>query len=128
MDLYRGRQEPRGADRAQSHHQNPLESLHDRGARGDQGPRRSRGRETLMTKPSWDFDLVNLHGKQEVTDEDRAYRGSRYADVRQALYENPYREGASGQVPGPLPMFESTIANAWRGAFGHGPDLMRQAS
>ena len=81
-----------------------------------------------MTKPSWDFDLVNLHGKQEVTDEDRAYRGSRYADVRQALYENPYRDGASGQVPGPLPMFESTIANAWRGAFGHGPDLMRQAS
>lgn len=76
----------------------------------------------------WDFDLINLHGKQEVTDEDRSYRGSRYADVRQALYENPYRDGAAGQKQGPLPMFQSTIANAWRGAFGHGPDLMRQAS
>ena len=76
----------------------------------------------------WDFDLVNLHGQQEVTDEDRTYRGSRYAELRQALYENPYRDGASGQVPGPLPMFESTIANAWRGAFGHGPDLLKQAS
>lgn len=76
----------------------------------------------------WDFDLASLHGQQEVTDEDRAYRGSRYADVRQALYENPYRDGASGQKPGPLPMFKSTIANAWRGAFGHGPNFMRQAS
>ncbi len=76
----------------------------------------------------WDFDLAKLHGQQEVTDEDRAYRGSRYADVREALYENPYRDGASGQKPGPLPMFRSTIANAWRGAFGGGPDFMRQAS
>ena len=76
----------------------------------------------------WDFDLVNLHGAQEVTDEDRSYRGSRYAELRQALYENPYRDGASGQKPGPLPMFQSTIANAWRGAFGHGPDLLKQAS
>ena len=30
----------------------------------------------------WDFDLVALHGSQEMTAEDRAYRGSRYADVR----------------------------------------------
>jgi hypothetical protein len=76
----------------------------------------------------WNFDLAKLHGQQEVTDEDRAYRGSRYADVRAALFENPYRDGVSGQKPGPLPMFKSTIANAWRGAFGNGPDFLRQAS
>jgi hypothetical protein len=71
-----------------------------------------------MTKP-WDFDLEALHGAQEMTAEDRSYRGSRYADVRRALYENPYRDGTSGQAPGPLPMFRSTIRNAWRGTLGH---------
>jgi hypothetical protein len=48
----------------------------------------------------WDFDLVALHGAQETTDEDRAYTGSRYSEVRQALYANPYRGGTAGQEPG----------------------------
>ncbi len=67
----------------------------------------------------WDFDLVKMHGAQGVTDEDRAYRGSRYSEVRQALYANPYRGGASGQQPGPLPMFRSTIRNVWSTHFRH---------
>jgi hypothetical protein len=79
-----------------------------------------------MSKP-WDFDLAALHGPQATTDDDRAYRGSRYAEVRQALYANPYRGGNAGQEPGPLPMFRSTIPNAWRGTF-HGPKLLRDAS
>jgi hypothetical protein len=76
---------------------------------------------------SWDFDLVALHGPQEMTAEDRAYRGSRYSEVRDALYANPYRGGASGQEPGPLPMFKSTIRNAWRGLL-FGENKFRQAS
>lgn len=64
----------------------------------------------------WDFDLIALHGPQGMTDEDRHYQGSRYAEVREALYANPYRAGRSGQVPGPLPMFQSTVGNAWTGA------------
>jgi hypothetical protein len=75
----------------------------------------------------WDFDLVALHGPQEMTAEDRTYRGSRYSDVRDALYANPYRGGTSGQEPGPLPMFKSTIRNAWRGLFV-GENKFRQAS
>lgn len=75
----------------------------------------------------WDFDLTALHGPQEVTAEDRAYRGSRYAEVRQALYANPYRGGIAGQEPGPLPMFRSTIRNAWRGLLS-GENKFRQAS
>jgi hypothetical protein len=75
----------------------------------------------------WDFDLVALRGHQEMTDEDRAYQGSQYSEVRKALYANPYRDGASGQVPGPLPMFKSTIRNAWRGTF-HPPSFLKQAS
>jgi hypothetical protein len=75
----------------------------------------------------WDFDLVALHGPQEMTAEDREYRGSRYADVRKAMYANPYRGGASGQEAGPLPMFRSTIRNAWRGTL-FGQNKFRQAS
>ena len=73
----------------------------------------------MSATKKWDFDLVAMHGQQEVTDEDRKYRGSRYADVRKALYANPYRGGASGQQPGPLPMFRSTIRNVWATAFRH---------
>jgi hypothetical protein len=75
----------------------------------------------------WDFDLEALHGQQETTDEDRAYTGSRYSEVRAALYANPYRGGASGQEPGPLPMFRSTIRNAWQGTL-HGVKHLQQAS
>jgi hypothetical protein len=75
----------------------------------------------------WDFDLVALHGPQEMTAEDRSYRGSRYAEVRKALYANPYRGGIAGQEPGPLPMFKSTIRNAWRGLLS-GENKFRQAS
>ena len=75
----------------------------------------------------WDFDLVALHGPQDMTPEDRSYRGSRYADVRKALYANPYRSGIAGQEPGPLPMFKSTIRNAWRGLLS-GENKFRQAS
>lgn len=76
---------------------------------------------------AWGFDLEALHGHQETTNEDRAYTGSRYAEVREALYANPYRAGLSGQAPGPLPMFRSTIPNAWRGTL-HGINHLRQAS
>jgi len=79
-----------------------------------------------MTK-EWDFDLEALHGQQGMTDEDRAYKGSRYSEVRQALYANPYRDGTSGQAPGPLPMFRSTIRNAWQGTL-HGVKHLQQAS
>jgi hypothetical protein len=63
-----------------------------------------------------------------MTAEDREYKGSRYRDVRDALYANPYRGGASGEQPGPLPLFQSTIGNAWCGALGRRPDHFRDAS
>jgi hypothetical protein len=75
----------------------------------------------------WDFDLVALHGSQEMTGEDRAYGGSRYSDVRRVIFANPYRGGTSGQMAGPLPMFRSTIWNAWKGTF-IGPNKLKQAA
>ena len=68
--------------------QDPLASLHELGDEEHQGTGGERSHEGLTMK-KWDFDLVALHGAQEMTAEDRAYRGSRYADVRKALYANP---------------------------------------
>jgi hypothetical protein len=31
-------------------------------------------------------------GIEGITDEDRAYGGSRFSDVREALFANPYKE------------------------------------
>lgn len=77
----------------------------------------------------WDFDLAKLHGPQEMTAEDRGYQGSRYAEVRDAIYANPYRGGKSGEAPGPLPMYESRIRHVWKGLLPFtGPDLFTQAS
>lgn len=74
-----------------------------------------------------DLDLDSLHGPQDMTGEDRSYRGSRYSEVRDALYANPYRGGKSGQEPGPLPIFKSTIRNVWGGLL-RGENKFRQAS
>jgi hypothetical protein len=93
---------------------------------------KERAEREVVAKPAtraWDFDLTALHGPQETTEEDRAYRGSRYAEVRAALYANPYRAGESGELPGPLPMFKPTIRNAWSGCLpGGSPDRLRQAT
>src|SRR5438552_1338108 len=57
---------------------------------------------------------VDDFGVEQTTDEDRAYRGSRYADVRAAIRANPYREvwGRPGDLP--LPMFPVTFASIAR--------------
>jgi hypothetical protein len=54
-------------------------------------------------------------GIEETTDEDRAYRGSRYADVRAAIRANPYREVWGRPGDAPLPMLPVTFASVVRG-------------
>lgn len=74
-------------------------------------------------------DLEALHGPQGMTDEDRSYSGSRFAEVRAALFANPYRKGKAGQKPGPLPRYRATIRNAWTGMLPGGkPDQLTIAS
>ena len=45
-------------------------------------------------------------GAEQVTEEDRSYRGSRFSEVRDALFANPYQQrwGGVGEaaLPGPL--------------------------
>lgn len=57
-------------------------------------------------------------GMQGLTAEDRAYNGSRYSEVRQALFENAYylTWGASDEPP--LPVFEVTLNRTVVGLVG----------
>jgi hypothetical protein len=50
-----------------------------------------------------------------IADQDRAYRGSRFAEVRKALFANPYQRvwGADGEPP--LPIYKTTLASVLRG-------------
>ena len=48
-------------------------------------------------------------GIEGITDEDRAYRGSRFSEVCEALFANPYQGtwGAEGEPPLPTSAFPS---------------------
>ena len=69
-----------------------------------------------------------FYGPQHTTAEDRAYRGSRYAEVRDAIFANPYQRvwGAPGEPP--LPVYGVTLRSVVRGILPFGrPHLFRQA-
>ncbi len=64
-----------------------------------------------------------------MTDEDRAYRGSRFSDVQAALFANPYQSvwGAAGERP--LPVYAVTLRNVLRGLLPFGRHyLFREAT
>ena len=68
-------------------------------------------------------------GTEQVTEEDRAYNGSRFSEVRDALFANSYQKvwGRAGEPP--LPTYEVTLLNVLRGIIPFGqPYLFRQAT
>jgi hypothetical protein len=67
-------------------------------------------------------------GTEQVTDEDRRYRGSRFSEVRDALFANPYQKvwGSTGEPP--LPTYGVTLPGVLRGILPFGsPYFFRQA-
>ena len=66
-------------------------------------------------------------GIEEVVEEDRAYRGSRYSEVRDAIFANPYQPvwGAPGAPP--LPDYKTTLDSVVRGLFSLGHYRFAQA-
>lgn len=67
-------------------------------------------------------------GTEQVTDEDRRYRGSCFSEVRDALFANPYRQvwGAAGEPS--WPVYAVTLSSVLRGAASRGvPYFFRQA-
>jgi hypothetical protein len=68
-------------------------------------------------------------GTEGVTEEDRAYSGSRFSEVRDAVFANPYQEvwGRDGQ--GALPTYKVTLGSVLRGILSSGKQyLFRQAT
>jgi hypothetical protein len=54
-------------------------------------------------------------GTQQVTDADRAYAGSRFSEVRNAVFANPYQKVWGGHGEPPMPMHEVILSNLLRG-------------
>jgi hypothetical protein len=54
-------------------------------------------------------------GTEQVTEDDRRYKGSRFSEVREALFANPYQKvwGAPGEPP--LPIYGVDLAGVLRG-------------
>ena len=72
---------------------------------------------------------AHFYGTEWVTQEDRAYNGSRFSEVRDALFTNPYQEvwGRNGQLP--LPTYKVTLSSVLRGVLPLGKQyLFRQAT
>jgi hypothetical protein len=67
-------------------------------------------------------------GAEGVTAEDRSYRGSRFSEVREALFANSYQKvwGRLGEPP--LPIYDVDLLGVLRGALPFGPPYyFRQA-
>src|SRR5215813_12428800 len=68
-------------------------------------------------------------GTEFFSDEDRAYNGSRFSEVEQALFANPYQPvwGAHGELP--LPIHKVTLSSVLRGLLPFGrPYVFRRVS
>jgi hypothetical protein len=67
-------------------------------------------------------------GAEQVTEEDRGYRGSRFSEVRDALFANPYQKVWGGAGEPPLPTYDVSLLNVLRGVLPLGPPyFFRQA-
>jgi hypothetical protein len=67
-------------------------------------------------------------GAEQVTEEDRAYVGSRFSEVRAALFANPYQKVWGGPSEPAMPVYDVTLASVLRGVPPFGPSyFFRQA-
>ena len=57
------------------------------------------------------------YGTEAITDQDRAYNGSRFAEVRDAIFANPYQKVWGRE---PLPTYEVTLGSVLKGILSFG--------
>lgn len=68
-------------------------------------------------------------GTEGTTADDRAYAGSRYAALREAIYANPYQRVWGSEGEPPWPIYRVTLASVLRGILPWArPYLFRQAT
>ena len=58
-------------------------------------------------------------GTETFTESDRAYSGSRFAEVRDAIFANPYQK-VWGNGSTPLPIYKVTLSSVLRGVLSFG--------
>jgi hypothetical protein len=72
--------------------------------------------------------LIEEFGTEQTTDEDRAYRGSRFSEVREAIFANPYQGIWGGKDEKALPVYPVTLGSVLRGIVPGSAYLFQQAS
>src|SRR5678816_3559891 len=55
--------------------------------------------------------MKTYYGAEAITDQDRAYNGSRFAEVRDAIFANPYQQ---------VPTYEVTLRSVLKGVLSFG--------
>jgi hypothetical protein len=65
-------------------------------------------------------------GRESIADEDRDYNGSRFAEVRDALFANPYQEVWGRDDQEPLPTYEVALSSVLRGILSFGKRYLFQ--
>jgi hypothetical protein len=69
------------------------------------------------------------YGAEEISEADRAYNGSRFAEVRDALFANPYQEVWGRDPQQQFPNYEVTLGSVLRGLLPFGKQyIFRQAT
>lgn len=72
---------------------------------------------------------VDDFGTEQITDEDRAYTGSRFSEVRDALFANPYQRVWGADREPALPVRAVTLGSVLRGILPFGTSyLFRKAA
>jgi hypothetical protein len=66
------------------------------------------------------------YGTEAITEEDRAYNGSRFAEVRDAIFANPYQEVWGRKDQAALPTYEVTLSSVLRGILSFGKRFLFQ--
>jgi hypothetical protein len=70
-----------------------------------------------------------IFGPQGLTSEDAAHRGSRFSEVKAALFANPYQKVWGGAGQPPLPVYRTTNRSVYAGSLPGGtPPQFRLAS
>jgi hypothetical protein len=74
-------------------------------------------------------NLLEEFGTEQTTDEDRAYRGSRFSEIREAIFANPYQRVWGREGEKALPVYAVTLGGVLRGILPFGaPYQFRKAS
>ena len=66
------------------------------------------------------------YGAEAFTDEDRAYNGSRFAEVRDAVFANPYQPVWGREGSAPLPHYKVTLSSVLHGVLSFGKRYLFQ--